>query len=105
MKNKVTLGDLKKVKPNFENYLLNAALETINVAYEAVSDFFETISKEEFLKVVASDYGTVYFMGKAYLAAREEEKSDLAVHTFYLFDDLLNKQKLNDLQNKQTELA
>lgn len=96
MKSKVTLDDLKKIKPNFKSYLLNVALEPINAAYEAVTDTFGNISKEEFLKVVASDYGTVYFMGKAYLAVREEEKSDLAVHAFYLFDAL---------QDKQTELA
>ena len=89
MKNKVTLDDLKTIKSDFENYLLNVALEPINAAYEAVCDAFETISKEKFLKVVASDYGTVYFMGKAYLAAREEEKSDL----------------VDALQDKQTELA
>lgn len=91
MKNKITLDDLKRVKPNFENYLLNVALETINAAYEAVTDTFDTLSKEEFLKIVASDYGVVYFIGKAWLAAREEEKSDLAVHSFYLFDELLSK--------------
>lgn len=96
MKSKVTLNDLKTIKPDFENYLLNVALEPINAAYEAVCDAFETISKEEFLKVVASDYGTVYFMGKAYLAAREDEKSEVSVHAFYLF---------NELQDKQTELA
>lgn len=88
MKNKVTLNDLKKIKPDFESYLLNVALEPINAAYEAVCDAFETISKEKFLKVVASDYGVVYFMGKAYLAAREDEKSEIAVHAFYLFNEL-----------------
>jgi len=96
MKSKVTLDDLKKVKADFPSYLLNVALETINAAYEAITDTFDTISKEEFLKVVASDYIAVHFIGKAYLAAREDEKNSLAVHAFYLFDAL---------QDKQTELA
>lgn len=96
MKSKVTLDDLKKIKPDFPDYLLNVALEPMNAAYEAVTDTFDTISKEEFLKVAASDYGAVYFIGKAYLAAREEEKSEIAIHGFYLFDAL---------QDKQTELA
>ena len=91
MKSKVTLNDLKKIKPDFESYLLNVALEPINAAYDAVCDAFETISKEKFLKVVASDYGVVYFMGKAYLAAREDEKSEIATHAFYLFNELKNK--------------
>lgn len=91
MKSKVTLNDLKKIKPDFENYLLNVALEPINAAYDAVCDAFETISKEKFLKVVASDYGVVYFMGKAYLAAHEDEKSEIATHAFYLFNELKNK--------------
>ena len=90
MKNKVTLEDLKKVKTDFPTYLLNVALEPLNAAFEAVSDLFE-ISKEDFLKVVASDYGVVYFIGKAWLAAREEEKSELATHAFYLFDELQDK--------------
>lgn len=90
MKSKVTFEELKKVKADFPNYLLNVALDVVNAAFESVSDTFY-ISKEDFLKVVASDYGTVYFMGKAWLAAREEEKSDLAVHSFYLFDELLSK--------------
>ena len=90
MKNKVTLDDLKKIKPDFKNYLLNTALESINAAFEAVNDTFE-VSKEKFLKVVASDYGVVYFMGKAYLAAREDEKSELAIHAFYLFNELQDK--------------
>lgn len=91
MKSKVTLNDLKKIKPDFENYLLNVALEPFNAAYEVVCDAFETIPKEKFLKVVASDWGVVYFMGKAYLAAREDEKSEIAVHAFYLFNDLQDK--------------
>lgn len=90
MKNKVTLEELKEVKPSFPNYLLSVALDVVNAAFEAVSDTFE-VSKEDFLKVVASNYGAVHFIGKAYLAAREEEKSDLSVHAFYLFDDLLSK--------------
>jgi hypothetical protein len=90
MKSKVTLEELKEVKSSFPNYLLNVALEVVNAAFEAISDTFE-VSKEDFLKVVASDYGVVYFMGKAYLAAREEEKSEVAVHAFYLFDELLSK--------------
>ena len=90
MKSKVTFEELKKVKVDFPNYLLNVALDVVNAAFESVSDTFD-ISKEDFLKVVASDYGTVYFMGKAWLAAREEEKSNLAVHSFYLFDELLSK--------------
>lgn len=96
MKNKVTLDDLKKIKAERADYLLEVALEPINAAFEAVTDTFDTISKEEFLKVVASDFVAVYFIGKAYLAAREDKKSDLAVHAFYLFDIL---------QDKQTELA
>ena len=91
MKNKIVLEDLKKIKPDFSSYFLNDALEPINAAYEAVTDTFDTISKEEFLKVVASDYGTVYFMGTAYLAAREDEKSEIATHAFYLFNELQNK--------------
>lgn len=90
MKNKVTFEELKEVKPSFPNYLLSVALDVVNAAFEAVSDTFE-VSKEDFLKVVASDYGVVYFMGKAYLAAREEEKSEVAVHAFYLFDELQSK--------------
>jgi hypothetical protein len=90
MKNKVTLEELKEVKADLPDYLLNIALEPLNAALEAVSDTFET-SKEDFLKVVASNYGVVHFIGKAWLAAREEEKSDLAVHSFYLFDELLSK--------------
>lgn len=95
MKNKVTLDDLKKVKPDFETYFSNVALESLNAAFEAVSKLFE-VSKEDFLKVVASDYSVVYFIGRAYLAAREDEKGNLATHSFYLF---------NILQDKQTELA
>ena len=90
MKSKVTLEELKEVKASFPNYLLNVALDVVNAAFEAVSDTFE-VSKENFLKVVASDYGIVYFIGKAYLAAREEEKSEVATHAFYLFDELLSK--------------
>lgn len=92
MKSKVTLDDLKKIKASFPNYFLNIALETINAAFEAVSNTFDTVSKEEFLKVVTSNYAVVYFMGKAYLAAREDEKSEIAIHAFYLFDQLLDKQ-------------
>lgn len=91
MKNKIVLNDLKKIKPDFESYLLNVALKPINAAYDAVCDAFENISKEKFLKVVASDYGVVHFMGKAYLAAREDEKSEIATHAFYLFNELQNK--------------
>lgn len=90
MKNKVTFEELKAAKPKFPTYLVSIALDTVNAAFEAVNDGLE-VSKEDFLKVVASNYGAVYFIGKAYLAAREEEKSDLSVHCFYLFDDLLSK--------------
>lgn len=90
MKNKVTLAELKEIKPSFPNYLLGVALDVVNAAFEAISDTFE-VSKEDFLKVVVSDYGVVYFMGKAYLAAREEEKSEISTHAFYLFDELLGK--------------
>lgn len=90
MKNKVTIEELKGAKPNFPGYLLSVALDVVNAAFEAVSDTFD-VSKEDFLKVIVSDYGVVYFIGKAWLAAREEEKSDLAVHSFYLFDELQNK--------------
>lgn len=90
MKSKVTLDDLKKTKPDFPSFILRLALESINAAYEAVTDASTT--KEEFLKVVASDYAAVDFIGKAILAAREDQKSELAVHAFYLFDDLLGKQ-------------
>lgn len=95
MKSKVTYEELKAAKPKFPNYLVSVALETVNAAFEAVNDAL-SVSKEDFLKVTASNYGAVHFIGKAWLAAREEEKSDLGVHAFYLFDDL---------QNKQTELA
>lgn len=90
MKSKVIFEELKEVKDSFPNYLLSVALDVVNAAFEAVSDTFE-VSKEDFLKVVASDYRVVYFIGEAWLAAREEEKSDLAVHSFYLFDELLSK--------------
>lgn len=90
MKSKVTFEELKTVKSKFPNYLVSVALDTVNAAFEAINDGL-TVSKEDFLKVVASDYGAVHFIGKAWLAAREDEKSDLAVHAFYLFDDLLCK--------------
>lgn len=90
MKSKVTFEELKEVKADFPNYLLSVALDVVNAAFEAVSDTFE-VSKEDFLKVVASNYGAVHFIGKAWLAAREEDKSDLSVHSFYLFDELLSK--------------
>ena len=90
MKDKVTLEELKEVKASFPNYLLNVALEVVNAAFEAVSNSFD-VSKEDFLKVVASDYGVVYFIGKAYLATREEEKSEVSIHAFYLFNEMLNK--------------
>jgi len=90
MKSKVTLEELKEAKADFPNYLLSMALDVVNAAFEAVSGTFE-VSKEDFLKVVASDYGVVYFIGKAYLAAKEEEKSDLAVHSFYLLDGLMSR--------------
>lgn len=92
MKNKVTFEELKAIKPKFPNYLVSIALETVNAAFEAVNDALQ-VSKENFLKVTASNFGAVHFIGKAWLAAREEEKSDLAVHAFYLFDDLLNKEQ------------
>ena len=91
MKEKVTFEELKATKPKFPNYLVSLALETVNAAFEAVNDALQ-VSKEDFLKVTASNYGAIHFIGKAWLAVREEEKSDLAVHAFYLFDDLLNKQ-------------
>lgn len=91
MKSKIVLEDLKKIKPDFENYLLNVALKPINAAFRAVNDTFDTVSKEEFLKVATSNYGVMYFIGKAYLAAREEEKSEVAIHGFYLFNELQNK--------------
>lgn len=90
MKNKVTFEELKEVKADFPNYLLGIALDVVNAAFEAVSDTFD-VSKEDFLKVVASDYGTVHFIGKAWLAAREEEKYDLAGDAFYLFNELQDK--------------
>ena len=94
MKSKVTFEELKATKPQFHNYLVSVALETVNAAFEAVNDGLP-VSKEDFLKVVASNYGAVHFIGKAWLAAREEEKSDLAVHAFYLFDDLLNREQIS----------
>lgn len=101
MKNKVTFEELKAVKSKFPNYLVGVALDTVNAAFEAINDGL-TVSKEDFLKVVASNYGAVHFIGKAWLAAREEEKSDLAVHAFYLFDDLLcrlnMKSKLEEIE-------
>lgn len=92
MKNKVTFEELKGAKPNFPGYLLNIELNSINAAFEAVTGASDSLTKEDFLKVVTSDYSVVHFMGEAYLAAREEEKSELAEHAFYLFDELLNKQ-------------
>ena len=93
MKSKVTFEELKATKPKFPNYLVSVALETVNAAFEAINDGLP-VSKEEFLKVTASNYGAIHFIGKAWLAAREEEKSDLAVHAFYLFDDLLCKMNM-----------
>lgn len=90
MKSKVTFDELKEVKTDFPDYLLEVGLDAVNAALEAISDDFD-VSKEDFLKVVASDFMAVYFIGKAYLAAREEEKFDLAEHSYYLFHTLLNK--------------
>lgn len=98
MKNKVTFEELKAAQPKLHNYLVSIALETVNAAFEAINDGLP-VSKEEFMKVVASNYAPVHFIGKAWLAAREEEKSDLAVHAFYLFDDLLNRQNLTIIQS------
>lgn len=98
MKEKITFEELKATQPKFHNYLVSIALETVNAAFEAVNDGLP-VSKEDFLKVTASNYGAVHFIGKAWLAAREEEKSDLAVHAFYLFDDLLCKQNLTIIQS------
>ena len=91
MKSKVTLEELKKIKTDSPDYLLNIALEAINAAFEAVNDTFEAVSKEDFLKVVASDYVVVYFIGKAYLTAKEEKQSEVAIHAFYLFNELLSE--------------
>lgn len=92
MNKKVTLEELKEVKANFPRYLLSIALEPINAAFEAIDYGCDSVaSKENFLKVVASDFDVIYFIGKACLAVREEEKSELAIHAFYLFDRLLNK--------------
>lgn len=93
MKDKVTFEELKATKSKFPNYLVSVALETVNAAFEAINDGLP-VSKEEFLKVTASHYGAIHFIGKAWLAARDEEKSDLAVHAFYLFDDLLCKMNM-----------
>ena len=105
MKNKVTFEELKATKPKFPNYLVSVALETVNAAFEAINDGLP-VSKEDFLKVAASHYGDIHFIGKAWLAAREEEKSDLAVHAFYLFDDLLCKMniksKLEEIESINT---
>ena len=105
MKNKVTFEELKATKPKFPSYLVGIALETVNAAFEAINDALP-VSKEEFLKVTASHYGDIHFIGKAWLAAREEEKSDLAVHAFYLFDELLCKMaiksKLEEIESINT---
>ena len=105
MKNKVTFEELKATKPKFPNYLVSLALETVNAAFEAVNDALQ-VSKEEFLKVTASNYGAIHFIGKAWLAVREEEKSELAVHAFYLFDELLCKMnikaKLEEIESTNT---
>ena len=86
----ITLGNILKIKPDVDPYLLDVAVKPMNAAFQAVNDTF-TIPKEDFLKVAASDYDTVYFIGKAYLAAEEDKKADLAVHAFYLFDHLQTK--------------
>lgn len=96
MKNKVTFEELKAIKPKFPSYLVSIALETVNAAFEAINDGLP-VSKEDFMKVIASNFGAVHFIGKAWLAAREEEKSDLAVHAFYLFDDLLNREQISTI--------
>ena len=104
MKRKITLDELKEVKPDFPDYFLDVALDVMNAAFEAISAAFEAISddfdisKEDFLKVVASDWSAMYFIGKAWLAAREEKKPDLAWHSFYLFHMLLNN--INVTSNK-----
>ena len=92
MKRKITLDELKEVKADLPNYCLDVALDVMNAAFEAINATGNTpdISKEDFLKVIASDWSAMYFIGKAWLAAREEEKPDLAWHSFYLFHMLLN---------------
>lgn len=90
MKRKVTFDELKEVKADIPNYCLVAVLDVVNAAFEAVSEA-AIVSKEGFLKVVASTWSVMYFIGKAWLAAREEEKSDLSWYSYYLFHELLNK--------------
>lgn len=97
MKRKIALDELKEVKPDFPDYFLDVALDVMNAAFEAISDDFD-VSKEDFLKVVASDWRVMYFIGKAWLAAREEEKYNMACHSFYLFHMLLNN--INVTSNK-----
>lgn len=98
----ITLGDILKIKPDMPQYLLDFDVAPMNEAFQAVNDTF-TISKEDFLKVAASNYETVYFMGKAYLAAEEDKKADLAGTAFYLFDRLQDKQfKQNIITQKTT---
>lgn len=86
----ITLGNILKIKPGMPRYLLDFDVKPMNAAFQAVNDTF-TISKEDFLKVAASNYETVHFIGKAYLAAEEDKKADLAVQAFYLFDYLQDK--------------
>ena len=97
MKNKITFDDLKKIKADLPDYFLDVALDAVNAAFEAISDDFD-ISKEDFLKVVASNWSVMYFIGKAWLAVREEEKYNLACDSFYLFHMLLND--INVTSNK-----
>lgn len=86
----ITLGDILKIKSEMPQYLLDFDVVPMNAAFQAVNDTF-TISKEDFLKVAASNYEIIYFMGKAYLYASEDKKGDLAVQAFYLFDYLQDK--------------
>lgn len=86
----ITLGNILYIKPGMPQHLLESASEPMNAAFQAINDTF-TVSKEDFLKVASSNYGAIHFIGKAYLAAEEDKKADLAVHAFYLFDELRNK--------------
>ena len=92
MKRKITFDELKEVKADLPNYCLDVVLDVVNAAFEALSatSYTSDFSKEDFLKVVASDWSVMYFIGTAWLAAREEKKSDLSWHSFYLFHMLLN---------------
>jgi hypothetical protein len=86
----ITLGNILKLKPDMPQCLLEVDLEPMNAAFQAINDTF-TVSKEDFLKVAASNYGAIHFIGKAYLAAENDKKAYLAGDAFYFFNELQDK--------------